>query len=932
MRLKIICFLILFSDTTFGQSYTILGEVRDTFGEPLISTSVMILDKDSLLLAFAMTDLQGKFEVSGVKKSDVLLKISYLGYVPRTLTFSLSQPNTHVGTVYLKELANELIQVVIKEAKAPIRLRGDTVEYDISQFKVPEGSTLEAILRRLPGISVQSDGSVEADGQQVRKLTIDGKTFFSDDPSFAVKTLPSEAVSKVQVFTHKDEEALMTGKASPQEEKAMNVELKEEYKKIHFGKMIAGAETESRGELKGNYNKFNKNDQFSILGLFHNTTKNGFSWDDNTDFFNSGIRIRYDNYEYGFGSLGSGNASSLENKISNGINLQSTSGFPYSNFGGFNYNFEKGKHKLTSRYILHQNGLKVQSLSNQRTFLADNTFDNESEKEDSNHGNNQKAEILWEYKVDSLHTVKTSVELGLVGGKNNSDGEQNLFQLTNGRSGKNVFTNTSNLAGYGVNSSFLWSKRFKKDGRGIAANVLYARIKAKENQNLFSKNDFFVTDMVLDNTILLSQQNRDTLSKSSYRANFIYFDKLSPEFQYDVFYNVSFRDENSNRLNETFEDGIWKLNNDQSRNLLYSSFNHRAGLNLHYTMLEVTSFWAGAALQELRLMGDFNALTPEGFSGNVDKKFRNIVPFFSVDADVSQKFRINLFYEQQIAEPDITDLFPIIDLRNPFYVLVGNPNLSPYKLHETDLRFIYTEPLLGSRISLGGFYNYYENQIIFGQTIDSNLVTFSTPVNYSGATEKGIRFKSSVSFFKNKVKMNLNSSVSNLKDFAIINDIINTSSTLNCSGNIQIDISPADNLSILYSSAIRFSDTRFEENETQNQIIWRHQHNLDGNISLKNKWFLGIQGRLSFLTNERFGINQQIPVFNVSVARQFLINNKAEIRLTMYDVLNQNVLVSQTTNAFQIVESRTTTLARYLMLTFNYNIRGISTKISNPFF
>lgn len=915
-----------------SQTYSIRGIAKDTFGEPLVSASVLIMNQDSLLLSFASTDLQGGFEVSDISQSNVLVKVSYLGYIPKTIAVSLSGPKTNIGTIVLEEMANELMQVVIKEAKAPIRLRGDTVEYDISQFKVPEGSTLEAILRRLPGISVQSDGSVEADGQQVRKLTIDGKTFFSDDPSFAVKTLPSEAVSKVQVFTHKDEEALMTGKASPQDEKAMNVELKEEYKKIHFGKMIAGAGTESRGELKGNYNKFNKNDQFSILGLFHNTTKNGFSWDDQTDFFDSGIRIRYDSYEYGFGSLGSGNASSLENKISNGINLQSTSGFPYSNFGGFNYNFEKGKHKLTSRYILHQNGLKIQSLSNQRTFLADNTFDNESEKEDSNHGNNQKAEILWEYKVDSLHTVKTSVELGLVNGKNNSDGEQNLFQLTNGRSGKNAFTNTSNLAGYGLNSSFLWSKRFKKDGRGIAANVLYARIKAKENQNLFSKNDFFLPDMVLDNTTLLSQQNRDTLSKSSYRANFIYFDKLSPEFQYDVFYNFSFRDENSNRLNETFEDGIWKLNNDQSRNLLYSSFNHRAGLSLDYTLLEVASFRAGAALQELRLMGDFNALTPEGFTGNVDKKFRNIVPFFSVDADVTQKLRIDLFYEQQIAEPDITDLFPIIDLRNPFYVLVGNPDLSPYKLHESDLRFVYTEPLRGSRVSLSGFYNYYENQIILNQTIDSNFVTFSTPVNYSGATEKGIRIKSSMSFFKNKVKMNLNSSVSNLKDFAIINDILNNSSTLNCSGNIQIDISPADNLSILYSSAIRFSDTRFEENETQNQIIWRHQHNLDGNISFRNKWFFGVQSRLSFLTNKRFGINQQIPIFNVSVARQFLKSNKAEIRLTLYDALNQNVLVNQTTNAFQIVESRTATLARYLMLTFTYNIRGISTKISNPVF
>lgn len=922
----------MFSLKVIGQNYSVHGIIKDTFGQPLVSASILIMDKDSLLLSFASTDQQGVFEVIELSETNILVKVTYLGYIPKTIPVTLSKSKTNIGIIVLQEMANELMQVVIKEAKAPIKLRGDTVEYDISQFKVPEGSSLEAILRRLPGISVQSDGSVEADGQQVRKLTIDGKTFFSDDPSFAVKTLPSEAVSKVQVFTHKDEEALLTGKTSAMDEKAMNVELKEEFKKIKFGKIIAGAGSESRGELKGNYNKFNKHDQFSILALFHNTTKNGFSWDDNSDFYGSGIKIWYSSYEYGFGSLGSSSASSLENKISSGINLQSNTGFPYSNFGGFNYNYEKGKHKLTSRYIIHQNGLNVQSFTNQRTFSADTPFDTENEKFNTNHANNHKAEILWQFKVDSLNTIKANIDVGFVDGKTNSLGEQKLFQISDGRSSQNTFSNNSDLKGYGLNSSFLWQKKFKKEGRGIGANILFTRINAKEKQNLFSENDFFLSGMSFDRTTLISQQNQDTLIKNYYRANFIYRDILSSQVSYSLFYNLSFRDENSSRLNEDFEDGNWKLNAIQSRNLLYSSLNHRVGLDFDFNFLESVDFRTGAALQEFRLSGDFGALNSSEFFGSVDKNFRNLVPYFSMDVRAGKKIRLSLFYDQRISEPDISDLFPIIDLSNPFFVLEGNPDLNPSKFHEGDLRLIYTEPLLGSRVSLSVFYKYYDNQIILNQTIDSSLVTISTPVNYSGATENGLRFRSSVPLIKNKMKINLNSSISNLKSFTILNDNVFATSSGILDGNIQIDISPADNVSILYNSSVRFSNTRFEDNAAQNQIIWRHQHNLDGNISLKNKWFLGIQGRLSFLTNKRFGINQQIPIINVSLARQFLKSNKAEIRLSLYDALNRNVLVSQTTNAFQIMESRTLTLARYLMLSFTYNIRGISTKISNPVF
>ena len=236
--MRIISFLIvsfLCINVAFAQKFDVIGTIKDTLGQPLIAATVMLMDKDSLLLEYTQTDLKGAFEFKSIREKHCIIKTSYLGYFPLTKVVQYTGQNINLGTLYMEEIAKELMEIVIKEAKAPLKLRGDTVEYDASQFKVPKGSTLEELLRRLPGLELSQEGDIQADGKGVTKLTVDGKTFFSDDPKFAIKNLPAEGVSKVQVFDKKDEEALLTGKSTASEEKTMNIELKEEFKKGGFG-------------------------------------------------------------------------------------------------------------------------------------------------------------------------------------------------------------------------------------------------------------------------------------------------------------------------------------------------------------------------------------------------------------------------------------------------------------------------------------------------------------------------------------------------------------------------------------------------------------------------------------------------------------------------------------------------------------------------
>jgi hypothetical protein len=235
---------------------TIKGIVADSTGEKIGFATVMLLSPaDSTLVNFTRSDDQGAFSFKNVPNNPYLLKISFTGYLPLQMPLPASPSGlADLGVVTIKPINTELLEVVIKAAKSTLSIRGDTIEYDASSFKVPPGSTVEDLLRRLPGIEVDAEGNIKAQGQDIRRVFVDGKTFFGDDPKAATKNLGAETISKVQVYNGKSEQAQLTGVEDGKKEKTMNLELKEEYKKGAFGKITAAGGTEDRGALRGNYN------------------------------------------------------------------------------------------------------------------------------------------------------------------------------------------------------------------------------------------------------------------------------------------------------------------------------------------------------------------------------------------------------------------------------------------------------------------------------------------------------------------------------------------------------------------------------------------------------------------------------------------------------------------------------------------------------
>jgi hypothetical protein len=347
-----------------SNNVTIKGTVVDTSGNALGFSSILLLiPADSTLVTYVLANDKGEFTFKSVARQPYLLKATFVSYLPYQELIEPTQADIlTVENIALKPLIRELYEVVIRTAKAPISIKGDTIEYDTSKFKVPPGSTVEDLLRKLSGVEVMQDGTVRAQGEEVRQVTVDGKSFFGGDPKMATKNLEADAVEKVQIYNGKSEQAKLTGIDDGKREKSMNLELKEEAKKGGFGKVTAGVGTDNRAMLTGNYNKFDTKNQFSIVGFGNNVNQTGMSFDDYQDFRGSNAFQWNDAADFGFSgsnryfSFGDDDGESFSIPVGG----QPGDGFSNNAAGGINYNYNHKKTEL--KYLVKINAVLLTYL------------------------------------------------------------------------------------------------------------------------------------------------------------------------------------------------------------------------------------------------------------------------------------------------------------------------------------------------------------------------------------------------------------------------------------------------------------------------------------------------------------------------------------------------------------------------------------------
>lgn len=919
---------LLFSSALFAQNpsrVTIKGIVADTTGELTAFATVMLLNpKDSTLVNFTRSGNEGEFSFKNVKNSPYLIKVSYVGHLPLQQYLPASSTDVNdVGTLKIKPITSELLEVVVKAAKATLSIRGDTIEYDASSFKVPPGSTVEDLLRRLPGIDVDADGNIKAQGKDVKRVYVDGKTFFGDDPKAATKNLGAETISKVQVYNESSEQSKLTGVEDGKKEKAMNLELKEEFKKGAFGKLTAAVGTEERWAGRGSYNRFNQKEQLSFIGFANNINQTGVNWEDYGEFKGQNTFGDYDNGDFGFGG---GRRYYMIGGDDSPFNNFDGRGFTTNYGGGTNYNFDHKKVKFNASYFYKETSLDLEQFTERQSFLPDTTYFNTDTLNKSDFRGSHSLASRLTYDIDSSDLIVLKLE----GRFSNSNAQtiQNQYFSDESRIRTNDLSlnNGNSMDSWRLTSSAIYRHRFKKKGRSFALSAGYNDGQTDGTENLNSRNVFLQTGGVTQIRLFNSNANHTRQLKSSA----LFTEPLTKRWFWETFVNTS---QTNNEVNRPTGD---PENNNQRIDSLSVYYEQevqyaRLGSSIRYSH-DGLNVSGGLAGQQLKLGGAYSVdkgLPP--LADPLSRKYVNLTPNLEAEYQLPNDMWISLNYNYTVSEPQFNDLQPVPIVTNPAFRTEGNPDLEPQRSHNIGANVNYWNSGTMANFGVGSDFDVYDSQIVYSQMIEFSdslgARTTTRPENVSGGRSFNTYIWSNIPIVKTKLTFNFNPSIYFNRSPSFINGVENETNNRSLNMRLGFNFTPTPKLIAGLSGNARINNIDYSVQSEQNQKI--RSYGTDASIKWQflDKMFLESNFNYNLFKNDRFEFDQTTAIWNASVRRLIGKSNRIELRLAAFDILNQRLNIQQSGTQNFVINSTAPTLARYFMLSVSYNVRGYENKL-----
>ena len=898
--------------------------LKDTAQTAVSSATVMLLNpKDSTLVNFSTSDAKGNFIFRNIRKTNYLLKVSHIAFMPKEILINPTEnKDISLGVIMLNPIAGFLMEVVIKEAKAPIFIKGDTVEYDATMFKVPPGSTVEDLLRKLPGIEVDVEGNISTMGRDVKTVLVEGKPFFGNDPKVVTQNFDAQAVSKVQVFTEKSEQEKLTGISDGSQDKAINLELKEDYKKGYFGKASAGygwgENAPHRWQASGSINWFTDKQQLSFVGFGNNINSSNMSGVDMSEFRGQSVQTGRDNGNFGFRAGSSMSSPSFTSSGSGGTGFSNRGG------GGVNYNYYEKKVKFNVGYLYSVNKTFGDVFAKRQTFLTDSTF----WRMDTTHNKNLRQHhnffTRFEYQIDTANNIILRANIVYVPNKRSYTTDQ-LYQTAEFEEINRHFINNK-YESDNFNFEFLtiYNHKFKKKKRSFSISGFYNYKNGNNWENIENLNQFYDAASISEQ-IKYWVRNSKNSEDHTVRSSILYVEPIGKRVSLSVFYNFRNRlsRNNNNSTNPENNAGIDSLWLNYQNNTLYNRVG--TSLNYGYNGINIT---AGAAFQSLMMKGTCETKLPfnEKFT---PKLYQNFIPYFSSQFQLPKNVYINASYSYDVSEPDFSYLFPMPDLSNTLYKIKGNPYLTPERFHDVDARISYRNNSSMFNIMLNVSMMFYESQIVYNQIVEKQeqgFVTTRTPSNVKGGNSYSSYLSTNFPIVRTILTMNVsaNGSISNSPVF--INGIENITRSKGYGGNIGVNLSVGERLSFSAGARISQNFTKYSIQTNRNQSYINYSAHINAKWQVFKKTYLEGNYRFTNHTNKKLDLKQDLHVLNLSVRQVIGKKNQWELRATAVDLLNQTKSITQNATANYIEYRTAPTLARYFMLTVSYNLKGFEVK------
>ena len=899
---------VLISSVLLAQKFVVTGQVIDTLSNPIPSATVMLLNpRDSSLVNFGVSDARGVFEMKNVNGGNYLIKITFVGLAPFVKTFSTSNsPVVDVGRLKLAPINKQLDEVVIKGEKSPVTVKRDTIEFNAGSFKTKANANVEDLLKKLPGVEVETDGTVRAQGEQVQRVTVDGREFFGRDPKLATRNLPADAVDKVQVFDKKSDQAQFTGIEDGQREKTINLELKEEKRNGAFGKMTGGAGSNDRFSAKANINRFGKGKQLSFLGMGNNINEQGFSIDEFMNFTGGSQQM-----------MGGGGAMTVQ------IGGNNQSGVPLNNggrqngimtnyAGGVNFNRDLSKNtQLTSNYFYNRLDQKITRQTHRLNYLPnDSSYLYDENSVQLNASDNHRLNLNVDHKIDSANSIKSTNSLTYSESELNSNTQGQTTTSDSKLQNESLRANFNAQTNFNLNSNLLYRHRFGKKGRSFSSNLTFGLTQTNSNGNLQSTNQYYSAS---PGTQEILQTNTQATDNQSYGATVSYIEPLGGRKYLEGSYSIR---TNLNQVDREVYDeknGQPTINNQLTNKYNSVYVYNRPGISFRLNRQKY-NFSVGASWQNTRLKGDLISKNQK-----IDRTFENILPVAHFNYDFSNFKHLRMDYETSMQEPSIQQLQPVVDNSDPLNISVGNPELRPAYQHRITTNFTTFDP--AKFVNFFGFImaGYTTNAVTNSQSVNSNLVRVTKPVNVKDNLNLTGNFNFGFPIRKLKSRINVGPTGTYMRGINLLNDRESHTWQETVGGTARYNFTYKE-VTLDLSANFSHQETKYEFNTQNNQVYFNKTYSAETNITFLKNYQFNTSFDYLIYNSQTTNYNQTIPLWNISVSRFLLKNNTGELKFGVNNLLDQSLSVNQSATANYLQQQVTNNLGRYFMISFTYSL------------
>ncbi|HVI46420.1 MAG TPA: outer membrane beta-barrel protein [Chitinophaga sp.] len=900
------------------QLHTVI--VDNASHKPLQGAAVKITaPDDSATIRSSQTSQQGVVSFSNLHNGDYEMKIHSLGYPDKSVPFSIPRGRFPAlpDTISVSTAGIQLKEVAIKDNTPPVSMKGDTIEYNANKFKTKENAVVEDLLRKLPGVKVDKDGSIKAQGETVQRVLVDGKEFFGSDPSIATRNLPADMIDKVQVLDKKSDMEEFTGVADGQQQKTINLVTKKNRKRGYFGNMNAGHSGNGQYEGGINANSFVGDMQLSMLLKGNNVNKSGFSAAELIKMLGANPQMFNNLPPSALSELTRMKGVRIEGGAESMAELARPSGLTDTKFGGLNFNNDWGdKLKLRSSYFFNDNNSRNTYDYARQYRLQDTSYNYLQNGATGSRNTNQRIDLSAETVMDKRTSFKATAHADL-NAYNNSSSRNFSSYTADGVKLLNEghqLTATDGRSSMG-NIDLLFRRRLAKPGRTIVLDVKPEFY--RDNATMANKSTSTFYNLPTGTSAQnIDQQTFNKSSVFSINGNFVYTEPLSKAYSLQLGqqlyfsrgdYNTTVNDKDPGSghytvPNTLLSDAYTADNLQYTTKLLLSASYKR----FHYTI--------GAGWRTNHLQGSSDL---KGY--RIDERYNALLPEAYAEWKVNSKEKMIFRYNANAAAPSVSRLQPLTDNSDPLYIRKGNPSLQQEKNQRWALSYNKVD-LSGNSFFLTTDFTWNNNQITDSTSIDKTTgKQLTMPVNVKGNFSSSMSAGKSFNIGLNNSSVSAGISLSYSKNTLYNNGLANENRTVSVTPDFSFNLYPTNKISIEGRGSAAYNKRHFSASTTLPGENWLLNYGLETTVLLPFRltFDAGLDGYSTLGMSA--GFNNTILLVNTGLSRE--IGKHFTLQLSARDLLNRNEGLNRITGNGYIEDRRNIALGRYFMLSAVYKFR-----------